>query len=78
LARETELEQIVAERTTELRRANELKSRFLVNISHEFRTPLTLTFGPIDDLLSGRYHVEEAARPPPSKAPGETAVASSA
>ncbi|MCH7891185.1 MAG: hypothetical protein IH921_06760, partial [Gemmatimonadetes bacterium] len=63
-ARETELEQIVAERTTELRRANELKSRFLVNISHEFRTPLTLTFGPIDDLLSGRYHVEEAARPP--------------
>ncbi|MEM6784559.1 MAG: tetratricopeptide repeat protein, partial [Bacteroidota bacterium] len=47
----------------ELERANALQSRFLANISHEFRTPLTLTFGPLDDLLDGRYHVEEAARP---------------
>ncbi|MCH8962684.1 MAG: response regulator, partial [Bacteroidetes bacterium] len=53
----------VVQQAEELRTANELKSRFLANISHEFRTPLTLTFGPIDDLLSGRYHVEEAARP---------------
>ena len=62
-AREAELEALVVERTAELRRVNELKSRFLANISHEFRTPLTLTFGPLDDLLQGRFKVEEAARP---------------
>ncbi len=56
-------QQATEEKAAELERANVLKSRFLANISHEFRTPLTLTFGPLDDLLAGRFQVEEAARP---------------
>lgn len=57
------LERAVASRTAELRKANELKSRFLTNISHEFRTPLTLTFGPIEDLINGHYDSIDESRP---------------
>ena len=48
LKHELEVEHLYTEK---LREVDRLKSRFFANISHEFRTPLTLLLGPISRLL---------------------------
>ena len=50
----------LAEQAAGLREADELKSRFVAHVSHEFRTPLTLILGPVQDLLDGGIGEENA------------------
>ncbi len=45
------LEQKVRERTSQLETANEYQKRFFANISHEFRTPLTISDGLINKVM---------------------------
>ncbi|MBF8295891.1 MAG: response regulator, partial [Bacteroidetes bacterium] len=47
LAQQVQIEHLQAEKLAEL---DQLKSRFFANLSHEFRTPLSLILGPADQL----------------------------
>ena len=43
--------QQIIEQTVELRKLSQFRSRLLANVSHEFRTPLTLIIAPLSQLI---------------------------
>src|SRR5690606_37106336 len=55
--------QRLTQQADELKAIDVAKSRFFANVSHEFRTPLALSIGPIQDLLAGRYGTLGGLRP---------------
>ena len=54
----TQAKQLIEQERREAERINELnrlKIKFLTNLSHEFRTPISLIMGPVESLLSRQW-----------------------
>ncbi len=70
LIRRNELKRLNKKHTLELelieygklKELDQLKSQFFANISHEFRTPLTLILGQIDSVMSSKIEVKEKGK----------------
>ncbi len=65
--RNEELEQQVKQRTADvqekanqLKQQQKLKDRFFTNVSHEFRTPLTLTIAPLESAISDHPEMDKS------------------
>lgn len=56
LKNQLKVEQLEKEKVQEI---DQLRTRFFANISHEFRTPLTLIKAPLEDLLTSRKNHED-------------------
>ena len=59
LRHKLQLQQVAKQQQDEL---HELKLRFFTNITHEFRTPLTLILGPLKELINKEKHSEQVEK----------------